>query len=328
MEHLYDVLGFAARTLLILIASVAVLLVMARLIQRARNDQDDLEVVALHEEMQDDVAFLQELRLTSAERKAARKARRASRPADDAPTTATWVLDFDGDVQASQTEGLARAVNLLVQAAKPGDRVLLRLNSGGGAMHAYGLAAAQLGRLRSKDLPLTIAVDHIAASGGYMMAVEAEEIVASPWALVGSIGVAMEFPNVHRLLKTMQIDWQELTAGEDKRNATVAGEMTEDRRARLRDEIELAHDAFRNYVKSRRPGLQLEEAATGAVFFGPRAMAMGLVDRLATSDEVLLERAAAGPVYLLQIKGPGPMRGLRRLMGRALAAVGLLETRR
>ena len=56
-------------------------------------------------------------------------------------------------------------------------------------VHGYGLAASQLDRLRQHNIPLTASVDKVAASGGYMMACVANNIISAPFAILGSIGV-------------------------------------------------------------------------------------------------------------------------------------------
>ena len=90
-----------------------------------------------------------------------------------------FVLDFKGDMNASAVEQLREEITLILATAKAGkDRVVLRLESPGGVVHGYGLAAAQLVRLRDAGFHLTICVDKVAASGGYMMACIANEIIA------------------------------------------------------------------------------------------------------------------------------------------------------
>jgi serine protease SohB len=207
----------------------------------------------------------------------------------------TYLLDFMGDIRASAFAALREEITAILQVAKPGDAVLLRLESPGGMVNRYGLAAAQLLRLRDAKLPLTAMVDTVAASGGYLMAAAADRIVASPFALVGSIGVIAQIPNFHRWLQARDIDWEQFTAGQYKRTVTVFGENTEAGRAKLREELEEIHARFRAFVHERRQ-LDMEKVATGEAWLGSQALELGLVDELATSDEIIRSACQRGRV--------------------------------
>lgn len=135
-----------------------------------------------------------------------------------------YVLEFDGDVHAEEVKNLREEVSALLHIAEKGDEVLLKLTSPGGAVNSYGLAASQLVRIREKGIPLTVAVDEVAASGGYLMACVANKIVAAPFAIVGSIGVVAEMPNFHKVLEKYNIDYEQFTAGEYKRTVSMFGE--------------------------------------------------------------------------------------------------------
>ncbi len=111
--------------------------------------------------------------------------------------------------------------------------MLIRLESGGGVVHGYGLAASQLDRLAQQKIPLTVAVDKVAASGGYMMACIAQKIIAAPFAIVGSIGVVAQVPNFHQLLKKNHIEVEQFTAGEFKRTVTLFAENTDKGREKV-----------------------------------------------------------------------------------------------
>jgi serine protease SohB len=226
------------------------------------------------------------------QRKFERKARRQQ--AEAAPCT--YLIDFKGDIRASAITALREEVTAILQVAQPGDTVLLRLESPGGMVNRYGLAAAQLLRLRDARLPLTALVDTVAASGGYLMAAVADRIVASPFALVGSIGVIAQIPNFHRWLQARNIDWEQFTAGQYKRTVTVFGENTDDGRAKLREELEEIHTRFRDFVHERRAGLDMDKVGTGEAWLGSQALELGLVDELATSDDVIRAACARGRV--------------------------------
>ena len=109
---------------------------------------------------------------------------------------------------------------------------------------AYGLAASQMQRIRDKKLKLTVCVDKVAASGGYMMAVVADKIIAAPFAVLGSIGVLAQVPNFHRLLKKHDVDFEMLTAGKYKRTLTMFGENTDKGREKFQEDIEDTHVLF------------------------------------------------------------------------------------
>jgi Periplasmic serine proteases (ClpP class) len=223
------------------------------------------------------------------------------------------LLDFIGDLDATRVKALREEISVLLGIAEPGDRVLLRLESGGGAAHSYGLAASQLARLRAGKLHLTVAVDRVAASGGYMMACVADRIVAAPFAIIGSIGVVAQLPNFNRWLKTRGIDYELHTAGQHKRDLTLFGENSDAQRAHFRAELEELHRLFKDFVLQYRPALDIERVATGEHWMGSRALELGLVDELRTSDDVLLEAIGQGPVYLLH--KPLPRGWRQRLLG-------------
>lgn len=200
-----------------------------------------------------------------------------------------FVLDFDGDLYAYAVESLRHEITAVLLIAKPEDEVLLRLESPGGVVHGYGLAASQLRRLRERNIPLTVAVDKVAASGGYMMACVADKIVSAPFAIVGSVGVVAEVPNIHRLLKKHDIDVDVMTAGEFKRTVTFMGENTEKGKQKFRQELEETHQLFKQFVSENRPQLDIEEVATGEHWFGRQALALNLIDEISTSDDLLLK---------------------------------------
>nr|WP_101148263.1 protease SohB [Neisseria meningitidis] len=200
-----------------------------------------------------------------------------------------FVLDFDGDLYARAVGALRNEITAVLSIARPEDEVLLRLESPGGVVHGYGLAASQLRRLRERNIPLTVAVDKVAASGGYMMACVADKIVSAPFAIVGSVGVVAEVPNIHRLLKKHDIDVDVMTAGEFKRTVTFMGENTEKGKQKFRQELEETHQLFKQFVSENRPGLDIEKIATGEHWFGRQALALNLIDEISTSDDLLLK---------------------------------------
>ncbi|MCO8098780.1 protease SohB [Acinetobacter indicus] len=214
-----------------------------------------------------------------------------------------YVLDFKGDMAASAVESLREEITLILATAKAGrDRVLVRLESPGGMVHGYGLAAAQLVRLRDAGFHLTICVDKVAASGGYMMACIANEIISAPFAIVGSIGVVAQVPNFNRLLKQHNIDFELYTAGQYKRTVTMFGENTEEGKVKFEEELQQTHSLFKHFVEKYRPQLNVEKVATGEHWYGQDASDLNLVDKLQTSDEYLLGLLPQHDVYVIETR--------------------------
>ncbi len=200
-----------------------------------------------------------------------------------------YVVDFKGSMDAHEVTALREEITAILAIIKPEDEVLVRLESPGGVVHGYGLAASQLDRLRQRGIKLTIAVDKVAASGGYMMACVAQRIVAAPFSIIGSIGVVAQIPNFHRLLKKNDIDIELMTAGEFKRTLTLFGENTEQGREKFREEINETHKLFKDFVHQQRPSLDIDKVATGEHWFGSQAKELGLIDEIGTSDDLLLK---------------------------------------
>ncbi|HAV3753928.1 TPA: protease SohB [Acinetobacter baumannii] len=214
-----------------------------------------------------------------------------------------FVLDFKGDIQASAVENLREEITLFLATAKAGrDRVVVRLESPGGMVHGYGLAAAQLVRLRDAGFHLTICVDKVAASGGYMMACIANEIISAPFAVVGSIGVVAQVPNFNRLLKEHNVDFELYTAGQYKRTVTMFGENTPEGKAKFEEELQQTHVLFKHFVEKYRPQLNVDKVATGEHWYGQDALDLNLVDKLQTSDEYLLALLPQHDVYVINTR--------------------------
>ena len=214
-----------------------------------------------------------------------------------------FVLDFKGDIQASAVDQLREEITLVLATAKAGkDRVVVRLESPGGMVHGYGLAAAQLVRLRDAGFHVTIVVDKVAASGGYMMACIASEIISAPFAILGSIGVVAQVPNFNRLLKQHNVDFELYTAGEYKRTVTMFGENTPEGKAKFEEELQQTHALFKHFVEKYRPQLNVEKVATGEHWYGQDALDLNLVDKLQTSDEYILGLLPQHDVYVISTR--------------------------
>lgn len=223
-------------------------------------------------------------------------------PTNNPPRPKLFVLDFEGDIRASEVETMRDEVTALLAVAEPQDEVLMKLDNSGGMVHEHGLAASQLERIKDANLKFTISVDKVAASGGYMMACVADKIVAAPFAIIGSIGVLAQLPNFHRLLDRVGVDWEQHTAGEYKRTVTMFGENGEKEREKLRIELQETHELFRSFVSDNRPKLDIEKVSTGEHWYGKQALELNLVDELITSDEFLIKSLDEFDIYEISIE--------------------------
>ncbi|MEK6805876.1 MAG: protease SohB [Pseudomonadota bacterium] len=306
MEFLYNYGLFLAKTVTFVAAVIFVVSALASLVRQVRAQMGDhLEVKSLNDRFKDLADAVNHSVLPPAEFKQLDKTRakedkaraKAQKKGTAVERPRVFVLNFDGDLQASSVASLREEVSAVLQVARDKDEVLLRLESEGGLVHGYGLAASQLQRIRDRKIALTAAVDKVAASGGYLMACVADHIVAAPFAIVGSIGVVAQLPNFNRLLKKHEIDFELHTAGEFKRTLTLFGENTEAGREKFQQEIEDTHALFKAFVAENRPTMPLAQVATGEHWFGTRALALKLVDALKTSDDWLLEKSKTADLY-------------------------------
>ncbi|MEQ1439678.1 protease SohB [Fontimonas sp. SYSU GA230001] len=296
-SFLQSYLIFLAKSVTVVVVLLAVVTILIGAVRQLNSlrPPEHLEVRNLNDRFRDMADSLSEMLLPDAELKKLHKRRKIdakSRHKGTAPERpSVYVLNFKGDLHAHAVEELREEISAVLQVAKPGDTVLLRLESEGGLVHAYGLAASQLARIRSRGIELVAAIDKVAASGGYLMACVASRVIAAPFAVVGSIGVVGQLPNFSRLLRRLDVDYELHTAGEFKRTLTLFGENTEAARAKFREELEDTHRLFKQFVGEHRPQLELDKVATGEHWFGTRAKDLKLVDELQTSDDYLLERA-------------------------------------
>lgn len=213
----------------------------------------------------------------------------------------TYVLDFDGDIKASAVDELREAISAVLSVAEAEDEVLLKLESPGGLVHSYGLAASQLTRLKQKNVKLIIAVDKIAASGGYLMAAVADKIIAAPFAILGSIGVLAQIPNFNKLLKKLDIDYEQHTAGEYKRTLSMFGKNTVAARNKFQEELDDTHELFKAFLLEHREQLDMNVVATGEHWYGLQALNLNLIDGIKTSDDFILEACEDRDVYEISV---------------------------
>jgi serine protease SohB len=312
MDILHDVLGFAAKGLVVFLTIAVTVLFCAAVLRRRRPRGAWLRVKRLNRQIEELGDALRGTMLRKKELRKLRKSRKKAEARPPAPKPSVFVLEFKGDIFATAVRNLREEVTAITAVAGKGDEVVIRLESAGGAVPHYGLAAAQLIRLRDKAIKLTVCIDRIAASGGYMMACVADTIVAAPFAIIGSIGVVAQVPNLHRLLEKHDVDFLEMTAGEFKRTVSVFGEITERGRKKFQEELEDTHSLFKEFVKVHRPKLDVERVATGEHWLARRGLELGLVDELRTSDELLVDRAAVANLYQMSFERP---RSLRERLG-------------
>lgn len=332
MEFLTEYGLFLAKTVTFVVAVfVIVSLVVSLGVRHKKPEKGHIEVSklnekyeqmreALHDAMLDDEAYKEHeksekkrLKEEKAQKKKAAKLAAKSKTDTTADSAAEkvngsdqeskkriFVLDFQGDIKASACDSLREEITAVLSLANPSDEVVVKVESGGGMVHSYGLASSQLARITGKQIPLTVCVDKVAASGGYMMACVANKIVAAPFAILGSIGVVAQLPNFHKLLKKNDIDFEMFTAGEYKRTVTMFGENTEKGRAKFIEELEDTHVLFKEFVAQHRPQVDVAKVATGEVWFGLRAKDVNLVDDLQTSDEYLFAQAEAADIFQVE----------------------------
>lgn len=301
MEFLQEIGIFFVEAIILVAAILMVLLGVAALGARRRGGDDGyIEARRINERYVGYRDAIRSLTEHEEDRKAREKAekreakqqhkaakKRVKDESEQADKKRLFVLHFDGDIKASQVASLREEISAILPEACKQDEVLLCLESPGGMVHGYGLAASQLQRIKDAGIPLTIAVDKVAASGGYMMACVADRIIAAPFAVLGSIGVIAQLPNFHKLLKKHDIDFELLTAGEYKRTLTMFGENTEKGREKFIEDLESTHDLFKSFVRANRPIVDITKVATGEVWYGQQALNEKLIDELGTSDSYI-----------------------------------------
>lgn len=319
MEFLFEYLAFLAKAITLVIAIIAVITVIAHSMQHAKElaTQEHIEVKKLNDRFEGMQRAFENQLLSEEEHKQREKANKkkakaeqkaqkalAKKSADTTEQVAKedskkriFVLDFDGDIRAHAVENMREEISAVLTVAKPTDEVFIRLESPGGVVHGYGLAASQVQRIKDAKIPLIASVDKVAASGGYMMACVADKIVAAPFSIIGSIGVVAQLPNFHRLLQKHDIDYEQHTAGDFKRTVTMFGENTDSDRAKFKQELEETHGLFKNFVADHRPSLDIDKVATGEHWHGTQALELGLVDELRTSDDYLLAAHKEHSIY-------------------------------
>ncbi|MBE0359006.1 MULTISPECIES: protease SohB [Pseudoalteromonas] len=305
MEFLYEYGLFFAKTVTFVIAIAIILMLIVGAAVKPKAKKGEIQIDDISEQLVElKESFLQNT-LGKKELKAHHKQLKSqSKLADkEEPKPRLYVIDFVGSMDAHEVESLREEITAIISIAEPSkDKVLIRLESGGGVVHGYGLAASQLQRIKNAGIPLSVSIDKVAASGGYMMACVADEILAAPFAIVGSIGVIAQIPNFNKILKKNDVEFEQITAGEFKRTLTLFGENTDKAREKFREEIEQTHDLFKTFVSTQRPSLDMSLVATGEHWFATQAIEKGLVDVIKTSDDALLDQQHERQIYKIKYK--------------------------
>jgi len=321
IEFLSEYGLFLLKTVTLVVAVIAIIGALAAAGKKAAH-QEGLEVEDLNKKYRSMASALKQAVMKKAdwkkEAKAQKERDKAEAKADESRPRA-FIIDFKGDLKASAVPSLREEVSALLEVASREDQVVVRLENYGGVVHEHGLAASQLVRIRDKEIPLTIVVDKVAASGGYLMACVANRILAAPFAILGSIGVLAQIPNFNRMLDSHGVDFEQITAGKYKRSVTMFGKNTDEDRAKLKEELEDVHLLFKGAVTKYRPDMDMDKIATGEHWYGTRALEFGLADELKTSDELLAELAKDHDLYRLAYKIKQPLQ--KRMMAGADAAM-------
>jgi len=308
MDYVIDIMVFLVKIFAFVIATLLLVAGLIALSQRSKGQpKSTLQVTLLNDKFRDlaqtirkKVYGKKEFKQASKQEHKQLKAQAKAKDRGEEEKKRVYVVDFKGDIRASRSKHLRNEITGLLKVARPQDEIVCRLDSPGGMVHSYGLAASQLARIRAKNIPLTVCIDKVAASGGYLMAAVANNIIAAPYAIIGSIGVVAQIPNFNRFLKKHNVDYELLTAGEYKRTLSVLGPNTAKGRKKFIEELEAIHTQFKNTIKKYRPQIDIDKVATGEHWLAEKAFEYRLVDRLSTSDDYLLELADNYDIYLVK----------------------------
>lgn len=306
MEWLIEIGVFSGKSLIIVFSIIVILITFFSLLLKMKPEKQVLTIENLNkkfEGFQKQLRFaLEDEKSLTKELKKKEKQKKKQRQSEKDKKT-IFVLKFDGDIKASAAESFRDEITSTLSVAKPDkDEVVVVLESTGGMVHAYGMAASQLQRIKNAGIRLTVCVDKVAASGGYMMACTADRILAAPFSILGSIGVIAQVPNLHRLLNKWDVDYEEVTAGDYKRTISLFGEITDKGKKKFIEQIEDTHGLFKDFVKKNRPSLDIDKVATGEYWYGIQAKELGLIDDLKTSDEYLFSMKDSAKLLLVQLQ--------------------------
>ena len=325
MEFLSEYGLFLLKVVTVVIG-IVVVVVTAAAAGRKAGSHEGLEVEHLNKKYQAVAAVLKKAVMNKSDWKAESKAQKEHDKAEakkEESRPRAYIIDFKGDLKASAVPSLREEISAVLEVATEKDQVVIRLENYGGVVHEHGLAASQLVRIRDHNIPLLVSVDKVAASGGYLMACVANKVIAAPFAILGSIGVIAQLPNFNRFMDSHGVDFEQITAGDYKRNVTMFGKNTDEDRARLKEQLEDVHSLFKAAVSEYRPDLDLDKVATGEHWYGTSALELGLADELKTSDELLADLASEWDIYHVAFKIKQPLQ--KRLMANVDSSLEKLE---
>ncbi len=217
---------------------------------------------------------------------------------------AVAVIEFNGDVRCRQHRPFSQLIDEVEVNKELLSEVVIVLNSPGGLVSQYGHAYSQMERIRKLGISLTVCVDVVAASGGYLMSLPANKIIAAPFAVVGSVGVIAFVPNLRKFLLNRDIVPRTFSVGKYKRTVSLTDEETPEQIDRFQDQLEAVQRLFLEAVKKYRPQVKFEEIQTGAHWTAQESIEqeLGLVDQISTSEEYLLEKNKDHDILLLSQK--------------------------
>ena len=304
MDYFYEISLFSLKALIIVIGLIAVILIPTIIIKKGESEdkkKKKFKLENLKDQYKRYIVHFKQKTLEKKEFKKYIKSLKKEKSENRQENGSGFVLSFKGDTMATQVEDLREEISLILEIASPKDEVILLLESRGGSVAHYGLAASQLQRLRNHNIPLTVCVDKVAGSGGYLMACVGNQIISAPFAFIGSIGVLFGLPNIHDFLKKHDISYEEITAGEYKRTLTPLGKVTEEKRKKLKEQLDLIHNQFKNFVKQYRD-IDMDQIATGETWLAEEALKKGLVDKIQCSDDYIIDRSKTRNVYKVSLK--------------------------
>ena len=325
MDFLIEYGMFLAKALTIIISTGLVLSMVVSTSQKTNrgDDNGEIEILPLNIDFEKTKNKLRIATVEESEKKIERKKIKKESKNKNAfnpkSKRRVYVVNFEGNIAASAVDNLREEITAILSVANRKDEIVVKLESSGGMVHSYGLASSQLDRIKKAKLKLTICVDKVAASGGYMMACVGDKIIAAPFAIVGSIGVVAQMPNFNKLLKKHDIDFELLTAGEHKRTLTLFGKNTDKGREKFIEELNETHELFKEYVSKRRPNVDINKIASGEIWFGSKAKELSLVDEISTSDEYICSCFNSAKVF--EIKFVRKQKLLQRVGGSVEASI-------
>ncbi|MDJ0621469.1 MAG: signal peptide peptidase SppA [Desulfocapsaceae bacterium] len=202
-------------------------------------------------------------------------------------------------IPGEQPPGTIGSETMLKLLGKAGDdqrikAVVLRINSGGGSVFASEVIRKEIQELRKKGKPVVVSMGTLAASGGYWIAAETDEIWAYPTTLTGSIGIFGAIPTFEDTLANMGIYSDGTGTTELADGLNITRPLSKEIKDAVQLSIEHGYEKFLDIVAAGRniDNDALETVADGRVFDGATAKTLGLVDRLGNLDQAIQSAAA------------------------------------